>query len=161
MIDFSKYRLVAVEEAELSLREGNSGFGAVIVKEGEIIVKSHDTEKTASDPTAHAELTAIRKAAAMLGRHLTGCQIVSTHEPCPMCATAILWSGIATIAHGYSIQEALPQDRNRINLPCREIFERAGKNIAIHEDVLHDRCSLLYNSDVSRARHHDFSSSVG
>jgi len=148
MIDFPNFMLVAVEEAELSLREGNCGFGAVVVKDGEIIAKSHDTEKTDRDPTAHAELTAIRKAAAILGRHLNGCQIVSTHEPCPMCATAIVWSGIESVAFGYSIREALQQGRNRIDLPCREIFERAGKNITVHEDVLHDRCSVLYNGDV-------------
>lgn len=150
MIDLSKFMLVAIDEAELSLREGNCGFGAAIVKDGEIVARSHDTEKTDCDPTAHAELTAIRKAAILMGRRLTGCQIVSTHEPCPMCATAIVWSGIETVVYGFSIREALQQGRNRIDLPCREIFERAGKSIAIHEDVLHERCSVLYNDEVRK-----------
>jgi tRNA(Arg) A34 adenosine deaminase TadA/transcriptional regulator with XRE-family HTH domain len=148
MEDFSRFMVMAIEEAELSLREGNCGFGAVIIKDEAIVAKSHDTEKTAADPTAHAELTAIRKAAASLGRHLDSCQIISTHEPCPMCATAIFWSGIETVVYGYSIREALQQGRSRIDLSCREIFQRAGKAVTIHEGVLHDRCAVLYNNDV-------------
>ncbi len=150
MIDFSEFMLVAIDEAELSLREGNCGFGAVVVRNGEIVIKSHDTEKTDGDPTAHAELSAIQKAVALLGRHLDGCQIVSTHEPCPMCATAILWSGIEVVVYGYSIREALRQGRNRIDLPCREIFDRAKKDIVVHEDVLHEQCSVLYNGEVRK-----------
>lgn len=139
---------LAIEEAEVSLREGNCGFGAVIVKGAEVIARSHDTEKTEGDPTAHAELTAIRKAASRLGRHLDGCQIISTHEPCPMCATAIVWAGIESVGYGYSIQEALAQGRHRIDLTCKEVFQRAGKNIVIHEGILHERCAVLYHRDV-------------
>lgn len=142
---------VALEEARQSLREGNCGFGAVIVRGAEVVVRAHDTEKTAGDPTAHAELTAIRQAAERFGRDLSGCALISTHEPCPMCATATLWSGINTIAYGFSIQEAIQQGRRRIDLPCREIFERAGKPVAIHEGVLHAECSVLYHEGVRQA----------
>ena len=148
MSDYREFMKLAIEEAEASLREGNSGFGAVIAQDGRIIARAHDTEKTDLDPTAHAELAAIRKAAFLLGRHLDGCLILSTHEPCPMCAAAIVWSGIKEVVYGYSIQEALEQERERIDLSCREIFERAGKSIAIHEGLLHDRCSVLYNREV-------------
>ena len=81
---------LAIEEAKISLREGNCGFGSVIVKDGELIAKVHDTEKTEADPTAHAEMTAIRAASARLGKDLSGCIIISTHEPCRMCSTAVL-----------------------------------------------------------------------
>jgi tRNA(adenine34) deaminase len=148
MPDILDFMRQAIQEAELSLREGNCGFGAVIAKGRDIVAKSHDTEKTDRDPTAHAELTAIRKAASQLGRHLDGCMIVSTHEPCPMCATAIVWAGIETVAYGYAIREAIEQGRNRIALSCKEVFERAGKNIAIHEEVLRDQCSVLYDRKV-------------
>lgn len=148
MPDDSRWMLLAMEEARSSLREGNCGFGAVIIQGDEIVAMSHDTEKTDQDPTAHAELTCIRKAAAQLGRHLAGCRIVSTHEPCPMCATAIVWSGIETVVYGYSILEALQQGRSRIDLSCREIFQRANKDIVVHENVLHDQCSVLYNREV-------------
>lgn len=150
MADFRDFMLIAIDEARVSFREGNCGFGAVIVKDGEIVSRSHDTEKTERDPTAHAELTAIRKAATLFGRHLDGCQVISTHEPCPMCATATVWAGIETVAYGYSIREALEQGRRRIDLPCREIFDRAGKKITIHENVLHDQCSVLYHEQVRK-----------
>jgi len=146
--DFQEFMKLAIEEAEASLREGNSGFGAVIAQDGRIISRAHDTEKTDLDPTAHAELTAIRKAASLLGRHLDGCLILSTHEPCPMCAAAIVWSGIKEVGYGCSIKEALEQGRKRIDLSCREIFERAGKSIAVHEGLLHNRCFVLYDREV-------------
>lgn len=98
---------IAIAEAETSLREENCGFGAVVVKSGQIVSQAHDTEKTDGDPTAHAEMAAIRKAAQVLGRDLAGCQIFSTHEPCPMCSTAILWAHIDSVSYGYSISEAI------------------------------------------------------
>jgi tRNA(adenine34) deaminase len=142
---------MAIDEAVISLREGNCGFGVVIVKGNQVIARAHDTEKTSGDPTAHAEMTAIRSAASQLGRDLTGCAIVSTHEPCPMCATAILWSGIKEISYGYTIKEALKQGRKRIDLSCKELFDRAGKDVRIHEAVLHDACSVLYDQRVRQS----------
>jgi len=140
--------VVAIEEAKISLQEGNCGFGAVIAQNGELIAKAHDTEKTGGDSTAHAEMIAIRCASAKLGRDLSGCVLIATHEPCPMCATAIIWSGITEIAYGYSIKDAIEQGRKRIDLSCRELFIRAGKEICINADLLHDQCSVLYNKVV-------------
>ncbi|MCP5108771.1 MAG: nucleoside deaminase [bacterium] len=144
------YMRLAGEEAKTSLLEGNCGFGAVIVKENRIIAKTHDTEKTAGDPTAHAEINAIKTASAQLGRNLAGCVLISTHEPCPMCATAIVWAGINTLAYGYSIKDAMGQGRRRIDLSCREIFERADAAVTIYENVLRDECAILYNEDVRK-----------
>jgi tRNA(Arg) A34 adenosine deaminase TadA len=142
------FMVVAIEEAKISLQEGDCGFGAVIAKNGELIAKAHDTEKTSGDSTAHAEMIAIRCASSKLGRNLSGCVLITTHEPCPMCATAIIWSGITEIAYGYSIKDAIKQGRKRIDLSCRELFIRAGKEICINEDLLHDKCSVLYNKVV-------------
>ena len=140
--------VVAIEEAKISLQEGNFGFGAVITKNDELIAKAHDTEKTSGDSTAHAEMIAIRCASSKLGRDLSGCVLIATHEPCPMCATAIIWSGITEIAYGFSIKDAIKQGRRRIGLSCRELFIRAGKEICINEDLLHDQCSVLYSKVV-------------
>lgn len=76
---------IAIKEAERSLCEGNHGFGAVIMKDGQIIAAAHDKEDTEDDPTSHAEMNAIRQASQRLGKkNLSGCILVSTHEPCPM-----------------------------------------------------------------------------
>ncbi|MGE5237650.1 MAG: nucleoside deaminase [Chloroflexota bacterium] len=139
---------IAIHEAKASLREGNSGFGALIVKNGEVIAKAHDTDRTDGDPTAHAEMKVIRSAAARLGKDLTGCLLVSTHEPCPMCSTAALWAGIEEIAFGYSIKDALKQGRRRVDLTPREIFALGGKEVQIYDFILFDQCSLLYDKTV-------------
>jgi tRNA(Arg) A34 adenosine deaminase TadA len=139
---------LAIEQAQISLREGNKGFGAVIIKNDLVISIARDGECTGNDPTSHAELNAIRIAAQKLGKNLSGCILISTHEPCPMCASAIVWSGITEIAYGYSIKDAIAQGRRRINMPCSEIFQRAGVNVKIHEGVLKDECSVLYREDV-------------
>jgi tRNA(adenine34) deaminase len=148
MADLKKFMLVAIAEAETSLRQGDCGFGAVIFSGHEIVAKTHDTEKTDGDPTAHAELKAIRQAAAKLGPDLSGCGIVTTHEPCPMCSTAIVWAGIGTVAFGCSIHSAIQQGRKRIDLPCGEIFEPANHDVDLHAGVSQSRCETLYNSEV-------------
>ncbi len=149
-MELERYMRSAISEAEASLREGNNGFGAVIVRDGKILSASHDREDTEKDPTSHAEINAIREASGILGKKLTGCVLVSTHEPCPMCASAIVWSGITEIAYGCSIRETLGQGRKRMDIPCAEIFGRAGDEIKIKEGVLKKECSVLYRADVRK-----------
>ena len=147
-MELEKYMKLALEEAKISLLEGNNGFGAVIIKDEQIISSAHDMEDTESDPTSHAEINAIKEASRKSGKNLAGCILISTHEPCPMCATAVIWSGISEIAYGYSIKDAIKQGRKRIELTCCELFERAGANITIYESILNHECSILYRKDV-------------
>ena len=148
MTKIENFMREAIGEAEISLQEGNHGFGAIIVKGDEVIAKAHDLEESDNDPTSHAEINAIRLASKTLGKKMENCTIISTHEPCPMCASAIFWSGIDHVAYGFSIGEAIKQERKRINLTCDEIFKRAGKNVKIEKDILFDQCRTLYNHDV-------------
>jgi tRNA(Arg) A34 adenosine deaminase TadA len=148
--DMERYMNTAILEAEASLREGNNGFGAVIIKDGSIIASAHDLEDTCNDPASHAEMNAIREACAKTGKKLAGCTLVCTHEPCPMCAFAIVWAGMEEVIFGYSIQEAIAMGRKRINLPCKEAFRLAGANIKVQGGVLREECSVLYREDVRR-----------
>jgi tRNA(Arg) A34 adenosine deaminase TadA len=148
MKNLEDFMNIAIEEAKTSLKEGNSGFGAVIIKGSDLISKAHDTDKTSNDPTAHAEITAIRFAADKNKGDFSGCRLVSTHEPCPMCATAIVWAGIKKIAYGYSIQESLLQGRKRIDFSCKELFHRSGAKVEVLSDIKKEDCALLYNSQV-------------
>ena len=77
-----------------SVRSGKGGpFGAVIVKDGEIIAKAHNQVTSTNDPTAHAEIVAIREACQVLQTfQLTGCELYTSCEPCPMCFGAIYWA---------------------------------------------------------------------
>ncbi|MFN8153738.1 MAG: nucleoside deaminase [Bacteroidia bacterium] len=89
-----KFMKAAVEAALNGVREGKGGpFGAVIVKHGEIIASASNEVLASNDPTAHAEVNAIRQACKKLGSfQLTDCELYTTCEPCPMCLGAIYWA---------------------------------------------------------------------
>ncbi|WP_300346453.1 tRNA adenosine(34) deaminase TadA [Clostridium sp.] len=92
---------LALEEAEKARKKGEVPVGAVIVKDGKVISKAHNLKETLNDPTAHAEILAIKKACEKLGNwRLYGCEMYVTLEPCPMCAGAILQSRISKIHIG-------------------------------------------------------------
>ena len=98
----------AAKEAEsiLTSHEG-APFGAVIVKDGKIVGRGHDSKHILIDPTAHAEVTAIRDAAKNLKTpDLSGCVIYSSAYPCPMCLSAIIWSNIKTVYYGNSVEDS-------------------------------------------------------
>jgi tRNA(adenine34) deaminase len=139
---------IALEEARASLREGNQGFGAVIVHDSQVIATAHDMEETQSDPTAHAEMAAIRRASVLLGKDLSSCTLVSTHEPCPLCATAIVWARIAHVGFGFGIDDAIEQGLTRMAIPCEKIFDKANARVAVERGVLKDECATLYRQDV-------------
>jgi len=86
----------ALEEAQKGIEKGEGGpFGAVIVKDGKIIARGHNEVVGSNDPTAHAEMVAIRKASTLLKSFkLEGCELYATGEPCPMCFSAIQWAHI-------------------------------------------------------------------
>ncbi len=90
----------AVEIAGKGIPEGGGPFGAVIVKNGEIISESNNRVVLSHDPTAHAEILAISKASGILGSHdLSECVIFASCEPCPMCLGAIYWAGIKRVVY--------------------------------------------------------------
>lgn len=82
-------------------------FGAYIEKDGKVIAVASNTVLGSHDPTAHAEINAIRKAGEVLGTHdLTGCVLYATGYPCPMCLSAIIWANIKTIYYGTDLHDA-------------------------------------------------------
>ncbi len=88
-----KFMQKAIDLSIESVKNGGGPFGAVIVKDGKIIAESSNSVTKDNDPTAHAEVNAIRKAAKELGSFdLSGCEIYSSCEPCPMCLGAIYWA---------------------------------------------------------------------
>lgn len=100
--------LEAIRMAEVNVKEGVGGpFGAVIVKDGKIIARSGNLVTTTNDPTAHAEVAAIRIACQALNTYdLTGCTVYASCEPCPMCLAAIYWARISNIYYGNTKEDA-------------------------------------------------------
>jgi len=97
----------AIRLANESVKNGGGPFGAVVVKDGEVVAGSANSVTVDNDPTAHAEVNAIRKACRKLGTFdLTGCTIYTSCEPCPMCLGAIYWAHIERIYYGNNRKDA-------------------------------------------------------
>ena len=91
----------ALKEAKKALYKNEVPIGAIIVKNGQIISRAHNLKETLNDPTAHAEILAIKKASKILGNwRLADCHIYTTLEPCPMCAGAIIQARIGKLIYG-------------------------------------------------------------
>lgn len=98
----NKFMREALREAYTGIRAGDGGpFGSVIVKDGRIVGRGHNRVLIHRDPTCHGEMEAIRDACKALGTHdLTGCELYTTAEPCPMCLGGILWANISRVYYG-------------------------------------------------------------
>ena len=97
----------AIELSIKSVRNGGGPFGAIIARKGEIIAEGSNGVTIYNDPTAHAEVTAIRKACEKLGTFdLTGCEIYTSCEPCPMCLGAIYWAHLDMIYYANDRKDA-------------------------------------------------------
>ncbi|MER7176786.1 tRNA adenosine(34) deaminase TadA [Streptomyces mesophilus] len=98
----------ALEQAELALRGGDVPVGALVLgPDGELLAAGHNEREATGDPTAHAEVLALRRAAAERGEwRLTGCTLVVTLEPCVMCAGALVQSRIARVVYGARDEKA-------------------------------------------------------
>lgn len=96
---------MAINEARKGIRAGHGGpFGAVIVKDGIVVGKGHNQVVKNNDPTCHGEVMAIHKACKTLKTFdLSGCELYTTGEPCPMCFAAILWANISKVYYGCNI----------------------------------------------------------
>jgi tRNA(Arg) A34 adenosine deaminase TadA len=111
----------AIELARLGMNRGDGGpFGAVVVRDGEIVGEGWNRVLATNDPTAHGEIVAIRDACSRLADFsLVGCEIHTTGQPCPMCLGAIHWARISRIHYGFGIGEAA-----EIGFDDREIYEQ-------------------------------------
>lgn len=148
---------VALDEALNGLRMKEGGpFGAVIVKDGEIIARGHNQVISSHDPTAHAEIVAIRAASRLLQRFdLSDCILYTTCEPCPMCFGAIHWAKIPLVFYG-----ATRTDASEIGFDDNLIYEfLAGRS---QDDQLtlkqsnRDECLLAFKEymlDQSRVHY--------
>ena len=101
------YMTEAIREALDGISQGHGGpFGCVIVKDDKIIGTGHNMVLEEKDSTAHGEITAIRNAEDALDSYdLTGCELYTTGEPCPMCLYAILWANISKVYYGCTIED--------------------------------------------------------
>ncbi|MEH2037951.1 nucleoside deaminase [Nostoc sp.] len=126
-------------------KKGDAPYGAVIVKDNEVVAVAHNTVRRDKDPSAHAEINAIRSLTAKLkSLSLEGYSIYTTGEPCPMCATACVWSGLSEIVYGASIQDLISVNQSQINISCEEVIDKSFRKIKVTKDVLKNECLELF-----------------
>ena len=114
----------AIQLASDNVVSGRGGpFGAVVVKDGEVIATGANQVTASNDPTAHAEVTAIRNACQALGHfQLDGCDVYTSCEPCPMCLAALYWSRCRAIFYGNSAADA-----SRVGFDDSFLYEEVRK----------------------------------
>ncbi|MEH2465482.1 nucleoside deaminase [Nostoc sp.] len=126
-------------------KKGDAPYGAVIVKDDEVVAVAHNTVKRDSDPSAHAEINVIRSLTAKFKNpSLEGYSIYTTGEPCPMCATACIWAGIAEIVYGASIQDIITVNQSQIDITCEEVIAKSFRNIKVTKGILKEECLALF-----------------
>lgn len=136
---------MAIKEAQNGIRHGHGGpFGAVIVKDGKVVGKGHNQVVKNNNPTCHGEMMAISKACKTLGTFdLSGCELYTTGEPCPMCLSAILWANISHVYYGCNVE-----DTEKIGFRDLAFYEfqkdEKAKNEFV-EELDRDACLKLYD----------------
>lgn len=140
---YDKFMEAALCEAKKAEELGEIPIGAVIVRDDEIIARGHNMTETSKDPTAHAEMIAIREAASVLGGwRLIGCRMYVTIEPCSMCAGALVWSRIEKLCIGAPDPKAGA---------CGSVFnivqsDRLNHRIEVERGIMEEECSEIVRS---------------
>lgn len=114
-----QYMQLGIDKARFTMSRDIGGpFGAVIVKDGSVVTVASNRVLATNDPTAHAEITAIREACQILGTYdLSGCELYATGFPCPMCMSAIIWANIKKV-----YVAGLPVDAEKIGFRDDAIY---------------------------------------
>lgn len=142
------YMQAAIEEARNGVRAGDGGpFGCVVVRDGAVIGAGHNEVLKRRDATCHGEMQAIRRACAALGSHdLTGCELYTTAEPCPMCMGAIRWANVGKVYYGCTVS-----DTDKIGFRDKAFYDNPGD---ICEELEREECLKVFdeyqNSDSPR-----------
>ena len=144
MIDYDeKYMKIAIQESEKAFELGEVPVGCVIIRNGKIIAQTHNQKECQNDPTAHAEILAIREACNTINNwRLNDCIMYVTLEPCAMCTTAILYARIGRLVFG-AFDSRMGACVSRLNLP-EELSELGS--VFVEGGILEKNCSLLLKS---------------
>lgn len=146
---------MAIEEARAGILHGHGGpFGTVIVKNGEVVGKGHNTVLKDNDPTCHGEIMAIHDATGKLGTFdLSGCELYTTGEPCHMCLCACMWANIDKIYYGCTIV-----DNGRIGFrddKFDKIFAGRDKLTDYMKEIDRAECLKLFD-DFANMQHRTY-----
>jgi tRNA(Arg) A34 adenosine deaminase TadA len=135
----------AIAKTLEGIAAGQSPFGAVIVRDGEVVAATHNTVWKTCDPTAHAEVNCIRSAAqALAAIDLSGCAMYSTCEPCPMCLAAIHWSKLDRVVFGATIDDAAAAGFHELRVDAAVLAEMGRSPLRVEGGLLREECARLF-----------------
>jgi guanine deaminase len=141
-----EFMRLAIRKAQQGIAAGQSPFGSVIVQGGEVVAATHNTVWRDGDPTAHAEVNCIRKAAGALRTiFLHGCTLYSTTEPCPMCLSAIHWAKIDRVVYGASIADAAAAGFCELYVDAKVLAELGKSRVRVENGLLREECADLFS----------------
>ena len=126
MNDEARFLQQAIELARANVAAGGRPFGAVVVRSGEVLATGVNEILATHDPTAHAEMSALRAASRRLGSpDLSGCSVYASGHPCPMCMAAMRLAGVVRVAYAYSNEDGAP-----FGLSTAAVYEDLAKPFA-------------------------------
>lgn len=151
-----KFMVEAIALAKKSVASGDYALGAVVVLNNVIIGRGTTNLKHENDPTVHAEIVAIRDACQKLGtRFLKDAVLYTTHEPCPMCASAAIWARMRGIVFGATLQDGLDRQNlkrkftwRQIEIPCEYVLSKGDPKLELVGGFMREDCLKLF--DLSR-----------
>jgi tRNA(Arg) A34 adenosine deaminase TadA len=148
---------MALQACREGVQQGQTPFGACIVRAGEVLAVNHNRVWQTIDPTAHAEVNAIRLAAQNLSDiSLGGATIYSTVEPCPMCFTAIHWSKIERIVYGAGIADAAEFGFSELGISNHDMKRLGGATLTVQGGLLREEALQTFRLWRDRPDHRTY-----
>ena len=139
------YMRQAIALAEEAVVNGDHPFGALLVKAGVVVLTAVNTIHTNHDITRHAELNLVSQAARLFSpEFLAECTLVTSTEPCAMCAGAIYWAGISRVVYGCAATTLDQVAGGDFLIPCKEIFARGNRPITVIGPVLEEEATAVH-----------------
>lgn len=140
--DHEPFLREAIRLSEQALTRGDEPYGALLVVDGQVVLRACNTTLTRHDITAHAELNLVREAWKTLPPEtLQKATLYASAEPCPMCAGAIYWAGIPTVIFGCGVELNAEITAQDIAVPSRDVLLRGGRRIEVVGPLLEDEAA--------------------
>ena len=136
-----------MREALIEAKKGDLPYGAVIVKDNEIVIRGYNTTQTNNDVAAHGEINVLREFTQKYGYFLNaleGYTLYTTCEPCPMCAAACVWAGVSQVVFGASTAQLIDLGSKQIDISCKTVAEKGFNNMEVIGGVLAENCLQLF-----------------
>lgn len=137
---------LAIEKSRVGIAADQSPFGCAIARGDDILAVEHNTVLASTDPTAHAEVNAIRTACrAVNDVFLESAIVATTCEPCPMCLAALHWARVSEVHFGATIADAAAAGFNELSFSAYDLVQASGSPVVLVSGVMADECRQLFD----------------